>query len=159
MSHGYLNSQEKVRILLGAPKMVKMRTLNWRSSYEQIERPPRHTDLRASVRGTIESMIAHGYLPQTNPGHVPHGGKWLAQGPATVVEGSWPGAVVLMEFPSREAAETWYKSEEYQAILPLRLKNSISDIIMIDQLPAGFTIKGFAQEVRRAASAGPSSAG
>jgi uncharacterized protein (DUF1330 family) len=73
----------------------------------------------------------------------------LAQGQADVIEGA-SGSVVLMEFPSRQAATAWSNSPEYQAILPLRTKNAISDLILIDQLPEGFTVIGFAAEVRRA---------
>ncbi len=81
----------------------------------------------------------------------PYGGTWLAQGPADVIEGAWPGSVVLMAFPSRDAATAWYNSSAYQAIRPLRTLNAISDLIFIDQLPDGFTVKGLAAEVRRAA--------
>jgi len=90
------------------------------------------------------------YLEKVEATVAPYGGKWLAMGPATVVEGAWPGSVVLMEFPGREAATAWYNSAGYRAILPLRTKNAISDIVLIDQLPEGFTVKGFAAEVRRA---------
>lgn len=58
-----------------------------------------------------------------------------------------------MEFPDRAAAEAWYRSPEYQAILPLRVRNAISDIVLIDSLPPGYTVKGFAQEVRAAVAA------
>jgi uncharacterized protein (DUF1330 family) len=71
-----------------------------------------------------------------------------------VIEGAWPGAVVLMEFPDRTAATAWYNSPEYQAILPLRTRNAISDLIFIDGLPAGFTVKGFAADIRRAVQGG-----
>ena len=101
------------------------------------------------IPGDVPNSAALSYLEQVEATVAPHGGKWLAQGPVDVVEGAWPGAVVLMQFPNREAANAWYNSAEYQAILPLRVKNAISDIVLIDSLPEGFTIKGFAGEVRR----------
>ena len=101
------------------------------------------------IPGDIPNSHGLDYLEQVEATVAPHGGKWLAQGPADVVEGSWQGSVVLMEFPSREAANAWYNSPEYQAILPLRLNNAISDVVLIDSLPAGFTIKAFAQSVRK----------
>ncbi len=55
-----------------------------------------------------------------------------------------------MEFPSRAAAMEWYGSAAYRAIRPLRTRNAISDIILIDQLPDGFTVKEFAAGIRRA---------
>lgn len=94
------------------------------------------------------------YLEQVEATVAPHGGKWLAQGPADVIEGAWPGAVVLMEFPDRAAATAWYNSPEYQAILPLRVRNAISDLAFIDALPPGFTVKAFAAGIRRAVQGG-----
>jgi uncharacterized protein (DUF1330 family) len=93
------------------------------------------------------------YLEQVEATVEPYGGRWVANGEATVKEGSWPGLVVLMEFPDRAAAENWYNSPEYQKILPLRVNNAISDIVLIDSLPADYTVRGFAQQVRTAIAA------
>ena len=106
------------------------------------------------IPGDIPNSDGLTYLESVEATVAPYGGKWLAQGaPSQVVEGVWSGSVVLMEFPSREAATNWYNSAEYQAIVSLRVRNAISDIILIDELPAGFTIKGFAGEVRKAIAA------
>jgi uncharacterized protein (DUF1330 family) len=102
------------------------------------------------IPGDIPNNDGLSYLEQVEATVAPYGGKWLAQGAVDVVEGAWPGSVVLMEFPNREAATTWYHSPEYAAIRPLRINNAISDMILIDEIPLGFTIKGFAGEVRRA---------
>ena len=101
------------------------------------------------IPGDVPNDNALAYLEKVEATVAPYGGKWLAQGPAEVVEGAWPGSVVLMEFPTREAVMAWYNSPEYQAILPLRLNNAISDLVLIDHLPTGFTVKGFAAEIRR----------
>ncbi len=79
-------------------------------------------------------------------------------GPGTVAEGTWPCAVVLMKFPSREQADRWYHSAAYRKILPL-LNNAISDVIFIDALPEGFTVKAYAADVRRQIGATPHPAG
>jgi uncharacterized protein (DUF1330 family) len=63
-----------------------------------------------------------------------------------LLEGSWPGTAVLMEFPDRDAAYNWYNSPEYQAILPLRTRNSISDMILIDSTAPGFSVLDFAAQ-------------
>ena len=73
--------------------------------------------------------------------------------PDPSLKGAWTGSVVLMEFPSHDAPMAWYNSREYQAILPLRAYNTISDIILIDQLPADFTVEAFAASVRRTLAA------
>jgi hypothetical protein len=67
-----------------------------------------------------------------------------------VLEGAWPGSVVLMEFPDREAAHAWYHSPAYQEILHFRTNNVISDLILVDQVEPGFTSAGFARKVRAA---------
>lgn len=101
------------------------------------------------IPGDVPNSEGLTYLDQVEATALPYGGTWLAQGPVEVIEGAWPGAVVLMEFPSHEAAVAWYGSPEYQAILPLRLRSAISDIVLIDELPASFTIKGFVADLRR----------
>lgn len=65
---------------------------------------------------------------------VAHGGKFVVRGGAmTVVEGAWPlPRLVVIEFASRQAAEGWYKSPEYQKILPLRLKSAEGNFIIVD---------------------------
>src|SRR5262245_13051252 len=94
------------------------------------------------IPGDVPNEDALTYLELVEETVAPYGGKWLAQGPpSVVVEGAWPGAAVLMEFPSRQAALQWYKSSAYEKILPLRTRNSISDIILIDEFPEGVTVR------------------
>lgn len=40
--------------------------------------------------------------------------------------------LVIIEFPSREAAEGWYASPAYQKLIPLRLQASTGNFIIID---------------------------
>lgn len=100
------------------------------------------------IPGDVPNDAGLSYLERVEATVAPYGGKWLAQGQADVVEGAWPGSVVLMEFPDRNAAEAWYKSSDYQSILPLRVNNAISDVILIDSLPEDFTVAGFARQIR-----------
>jgi uncharacterized protein (DUF1330 family) len=111
------------------------------------------------IPGNVPNEAGLSYLEQVEATVKPYGGKWLANGEADVVEGAWPGLVVLMEFPNRAAADAWYNSAEYQAILPLRVNNAISDIVLIDSLPADYTVRGFAQQVRAAIQAATGAAG
>jgi uncharacterized protein (DUF1330 family) len=64
----------------------------------------------------------------------PFGARFIVRGGRlTVVEGEWPHTrVVVIEFPSREAAENWYRSPAYQKVLPLRLKSSDGNLVIID---------------------------
>jgi uncharacterized protein (DUF1330 family) len=41
---------------------------------------------------------------------------------------------VLLEFSSREELGRWYKSDEYQAILPHRLANSEGSVVVIPDI-------------------------
>ncbi len=62
------------------------------------------------------------------------GGRFIVRGGAlTVHEGEWPfQRLVVVEFPSREAAEAWYRSPAYQKILPLRLKSCTGNLVIVD---------------------------
>jgi uncharacterized protein (DUF1330 family) len=81
----------------------------------------------------------------------PFGGRFLAHGPDVgVVEGEWPGTVVLLEFPDAEAATAWYGSEAYQEILPLRTRHIRSDVIVFDGVPEGYDAKRTAARYRAA---------
>jgi uncharacterized protein (DUF1330 family) len=55
-----------------------------------------------------------------------HGGRYLARAGATkLIEGGpEPKAIVILEFPDAASVDCWYKSPEYQKILPHRLQNS-----------------------------------
>ncbi|WP_326824765.1 DUF1330 domain-containing protein [Streptosporangium sp. NBC_01756] len=66
----------------------------------------------------------------------PYGGKYLARGgPVTVVEGDWePGQLVVVEFPTVEAAHAWNESAAYQEIAPLRSRNTDSRRLIVEGL-------------------------
>ena len=63
----------------------------------------------------------------------PYGGRFLVHGaPVEVREGSWPGTVVILEFPDIDSARAWYESPAYQQILPLRTAHIDGDTIIVD---------------------------
>jgi len=41
-------------------------------------------------------------------------------------------SLVIIEFPSRAAAEGWYRSAEYQKVISLRLNSSVGNLIIVD---------------------------
>ena len=53
------------------------------------------------IPGDVPNSQGLTYLEKVEATVAPYGGKWLAQGSADVIEGVWPGSVVLMEFPTR----------------------------------------------------------
>lgn len=62
------------------------------------------------------------------------GGKFVVRGGhLSELEGTWPHPrFVMIEFPSRRAAETWYQSPEYQKIVALRHGSSNGTLIVVD---------------------------
>jgi uncharacterized protein (DUF1330 family) len=62
------------------------------------------------------------------------GGKFIVRGGnLRLLEGEWPHSrLVIIEFPSREAAEGWYRSPEYQKIIGLRLSSTVTNLIIVE---------------------------
>jgi uncharacterized protein (DUF1330 family) len=63
-----------------------------------------------------------------------YGGRFLVRGGKVVPkDGGWaPKRVIVIEFPSLEAAQTWYHSPEYAPLLDIRLKATNSRLILAD---------------------------
>jgi uncharacterized protein (DUF1330 family) len=96
------------------------------------------------------------YLEKVEATFQPYDGRWLAlDAQVGVMEGEWPGSVVLMEFIDLDTAKRWYNSPEYQRILHLRTDNAISDLILVDAVGAEFTSSEWAKQIRAAKAAGP----
>ena len=73
------------------------------------------------------------YASQTVAQAEKAGGTFLVKGgPMTQVEGSGPDRHVVISFPTREQALAWYHSPEYQAILPIALRSSTRDLVIVD---------------------------
>jgi uncharacterized protein (DUF1330 family) len=73
------------------------------------------------------------YLERIDETLAPFGGRFIVHGgTVTEVEGTWPGTVIILVFPDRERVTAWYESPAYQAILPLRTENGVSDVIVVD---------------------------
>jgi uncharacterized protein (DUF1330 family) len=58
--------------------------------------------------------------------HLVHGGR------IEVLEGSWPGHLIVLEIPDIDAARRWYYSPAYQAIVRLRTDNSDGDTVLVE---------------------------
>ena len=73
------------------------------------------------------------YASKLGPTAAPYGARILAATDAEIREGAPPYTrTVIGEFPSLEAARSWYESETYQAILPLRLKSTSGTLVMVE---------------------------
>ena len=51
---------------------------------------------------------------------------------ATILEGDAGERVVVLEFPTREAAMAWYQSPEYQAVIDKRLNSTKGFLAVVD---------------------------
>ncbi len=62
------------------------------------------------------------------------GGTYLVRGGRALEKEGAPvaGRIVILEFPSLAAAQTFYESPEYQAVLPLRLKTAESRVYYVE---------------------------
>jgi uncharacterized protein (DUF1330 family) len=101
-------------------------------------------------RGMTAYALAHLRTPQINADVLeyleriqatldPYGGRFIVHGATVeVIEGSWPGTVVIVEFPDADAARAWYDSPAYQEILPLRTNNIDGDAIIVDGVPTNY---------------------
>ena len=61
------------------------------------------------------------------------GGEYLVRaGEFKVMEGEWKHSrTVVIKFPNYEKALEWYSSEEYKPVKPIRLMNSVGNMIII----------------------------
>ena len=83
----------------------------------------------------------------------PYGGRFLVHAAKhEVVEGGWPGHVVVIAFPGMTEARAWWDSPEYQEIAPLRARHIESDIVLVPGVPEGYDPAGTAKAMREALS-------
>ncbi|MER5743272.1 DUF1330 domain-containing protein [Streptomyces sp. NPDC059913] len=73
------------------------------------------------------------YLERIQATLDPFAGRFVIHGlPAEVLEGAWPGAMVLIEFPNLAEARAWYDSPAYQDILRLRTDHVTGDVVLVE---------------------------
>lgn len=73
------------------------------------------------------------YLQRIDATLAPFEGRFLVHGDEPdVLEGDFPGHLIVIGFPTRAQAEGWYASSAYREILPLRLENSTGPAILVD---------------------------
>jgi uncharacterized protein (DUF1330 family) len=78
------------------------------------------------------------YLERIDATLEPFGGRFVVHGATPhVLEGEFPGHLIVIAFPSREQAQGWYDSPAYREILPLRLENSEGPALLVDGVGPG----------------------
>ncbi len=73
------------------------------------------------------------YLEPTAKLVAKHGGHYLALGAPEKVEGDRdpPSALVILQFPSAEAARAWHADPEYRPLIALRQSGSTSQALLV----------------------------
>ena len=74
------------------------------------------------------------YRDRVTPVIAAHGGRYAVRGGAIeVLEGDAPpGRLVIVEFPSMEAARGFYHSADYAPVLQLRLTSAASEVVLVE---------------------------
>ena len=74
------------------------------------------------------------YKPLAAAAVAAHGGEYVARGGATtVLEGEWrPRRLVILRFPSVEAARGWWEGEEYAEAKGLRQRAATSRMVIVE---------------------------
>ena len=91
------------------------------------------------------------YLERIQATLDPFNGHFIVHGPTVrVIEGEWPGSIVVIEFPSVEHAQSWYDSPAYREILHLRTDHIDGDVIIVDGVGRDHDSAAFAETLRRA---------
>lgn len=79
------------------------------------------------------------YLQRIDATLAEFGGRFLVHGgKKEVIEGAWPGDLIVIKFPDGERARAWYGSPGYQDILALRTNNSEADVIFVPGVAEGY---------------------
>ncbi|WP_369042984.1 DUF1330 domain-containing protein [Streptomyces sp. Midd1] len=95
------------------------------------------------------------YIERIGATFAPYGGGFLVHGAQhKVVEGGWPGHVVVIGFPGMAEALAWWESPAYREIAPLRSRHIEGDIILVPGVPEGYDPAVTAKAMREALPAG-----
>ncbi|WP_434592862.1 DUF1330 domain-containing protein [Brevibacterium sp. 1718] len=89
------------------------------------------------------------YIDRIGETFEPFGGQFLVHGTAhEVMEGRWPGHVVMIAFPDARLAHEWWDSPAYQDIAPLRSRHIDTDIVIVEGVAEGYDPRTTAQALR-----------
>jgi len=81
-----------------------------------------------------DSTTMEEYRKQVPATIAKYGGRFLVRGGAhQALEGDWkPNRLVVLEFPTMDAARRWYDSEEYRGPKALRFKAGRTNLVMVE---------------------------
>ena len=81
-----------------------------------------------------DAAIFDQYRQKVSPIIAQYGGRYLVRGGvAETLEGTLPlKRLVVLEFPSLDAARRFYHSPDYAPVMKLRLASAQSEIVLVD---------------------------
>jgi uncharacterized protein (DUF1330 family) len=81
-----------------------------------------------------DSSFQEKYMDPTARLVAKHGGRYIALDSPEKIEGGRepPSALVILEFPSVEAAKAWHEDPEYQPLIKLRQTGSTSEALLVN---------------------------
>jgi uncharacterized protein (DUF1330 family) len=111
--------------------------------------------MNAYVLGHLRKAPVHAdvleYLERIEATFASFGGRYIVHGGTLdVLEGDWPGDVVIIEFPDMTKARSWYHSSIYQEIKPLRTRHLVGEVILVEGVEANHRSTQMAAELRQA---------
>ena len=87
----------------------------------------------AHLRSVDQSAEIVEYLRRIDATLDPYGGGFVVHGVLPdVIEGEWPGFLVVIGFPDLDAARAWYDSPAYREVLPLRLESVPGNMVVVE---------------------------
>ncbi|MET8633764.1 DUF1330 domain-containing protein [Streptomyces sp. NPDC004096] len=94
------------------------------------------------------------YIERITATFEPFGGRFLVHATRhEVMEGDWPGHVVVIAFPGMDEARAWWDSPAYREIAPLRSRHIEGDIILVPGVAEGYDPAVTARVLRESLSA------
>ena len=93
--------------------------------------------MSAYVIGEIEvtdAAVYEDYRKQVAATVQKYGGRFVVRGGwIEALEGGWsPRRLVVLEFPSMEQAQKWYRSSEYAPLIALRQSASRGKLVLVE---------------------------
>jgi uncharacterized protein (DUF1330 family) len=80
-----------------------------------------------------DTKAYEGYRPLAAASIARHGGKYVVRGGRTeALEGGQPQRVVVLEFPTMDAARTFYNSPDYREARKIREAASRSRVFLVE---------------------------
>ena len=102
----------------------------------------------AHLRSVDQNAEIVDYLRRIDATLDPFDGRFAVHGTLPeVLEGEWPGVLVVIAFPDLPTARAWYDSPAYQEILPLRTRNADGVTFLVDGVPEGYRAAAYAEKL------------